>query len=63
MTHFPHHLAGSTSAHNPEDFKKDRGLDLKAPRKKMIADRNAIHFGTRIANFECNHFKKDFDDA
>ena len=28
----------------------------------MIADRNAIHFGNRIADSECNPFEKDFDD-
>ena len=31
--------------------------------EKWIAVRNAIHFCTRIANLECNSFKKDFDDA
>ena len=30
--------------------------------QKGIGDRNAIHFGTRIADLECNPFEKDFDD-
>ena len=37
-------------------------MDLQSHVKK-IAGRNAIHFGTRIADWECNIFKKDFDDA
>ena len=38
-------------------------IGFAIPCKKGIAGRNAIHFGTRIADWECNPFKKDFDDA
>ena len=53
----------STNAHENVGLQKDCGLDLQSQAEKWIAGRNAIHFDTRIADLECNPFKKDFDDA
>ena len=46
-----------------QDCKKDWGLDLQSQVVKLIDGKNAIHFGTRIVDLECNSIKKDFTDA
>ena len=38
-------------------------IGFAIPCKKWIAGRNAIPFGSWIADLECNPFKKDFDYA
>ena len=54
----------STSAHNNTTGLQKRIGDLITIQvKKGIAGRNAIHFGTRNVDWECNPFKKDFTDA
>ena len=54
----------STSAHNNTTGLQKRIADLITIQvKRGNAGRNAIHFGTRNVDWECNPFKKDFTDA
>ena len=46
-----------------QDCKKGLRIWSQSKWKKGIAGRNAIHFGTRNVDWECNPFKKDFTDA
>ena len=46
-----------------QDCKKGLRIWSQSKWKKEIAGRNAIHFGTRNVDWECNPFKKDFTDA
>ena len=46
-----------------QDCKKGIADLITIQVKKGIAGRNAIHFGTRNVDWECNPFKKDFTDA
>ena len=46
-----------------QDCKKGLRIWSQSKWKKGIAGRNAIHFGTRNVDWECNPFKRDFTDA